>query len=111
LLLGDDEWSLRAARALNETLLQLGRAGAIGEVRVPSANPSAATGALRASLGYMASIARHREIESITGLALSFEPARRSDFDATVVLLRANEARQLMPQLRLFGLDAMPMLA
>ena len=59
----------------------------------------------------MASIARHREIESVTGLALAFEPARRSDFDATVMLVRGSEARQLMPQLRLFNLDALPMIS
>jgi outer membrane PBP1 activator LpoA protein len=43
---------------------------------------------------------RARYLRGLLGLDLRYEPAPRADVDAVVLLLRANQARLLLPQLR-----------
>ena len=99
-------WGTRLASAYDEAWRDLG-----GTVlaTVTYADVSAAyPGAVRRALNIDTSEARAAALRRVLGIPLHADPRIRTDVDVILLAAFPNNARQLLPQLRFFGADSIP---
>ncbi|MGR8918262.1 MAG: penicillin-binding protein activator [Gammaproteobacteria bacterium] len=109
LLAPDTDWGRRLAAAYRETWESLG-----GEIVAESSfgsDAQAYADAVRRGLAIDRSEARMAALRRTLNLPLHFEPRRRQDVDAVLLAAFADDARQLLPQLRYFGAGEVPVYA
>lgn len=85
--------------------------GGIAEVTVYQAEGVDQLATLKGALGFAESERRRADIERITGLKLSFEPRIRDDLDAIFLIGRAQQARLIMAQLKLYATGGVPIVS
>ena len=99
-------WGTRLASAYDKAWRDLG-----GTVlaTITYADASAAyPGAVRRALNIDTSEARTAALRRVLGIPLRADPRIRADVDVILLAAFANNARQLLPQLRFFGADFIP---
>ena len=66
---------------------------------------------LKGALGFAESERRRAEVERIIGMKVSFEPRIRDDLDAIFLIGRAQQARLIMAQLKLYATGGVPIVS
>ena len=103
------DWGERVAAAFRLAFSELG--GQVLEEERYETGASDFSVPLRALFNLDAAERRHRELASVIGRSVEFEPRRRRDMDALMLAAFPREARLLVPQVRFHrGLDV-PVLA
>lgn len=108
-LVPDDDFGRRTLDAFRVRFESLG-----GEVLQPQFfNPQSADNAtaIRAALGVNRGASRAQQVEAVTGLMLSAQPGRQSDLEAIFLAARPAQARQLLPQIRVYDSAQFPIFA
>lgn len=104
-----DPWGQRVVDAFKARWESLG--GLVRDAqRYQDEGPAYAEAVARV-LGVDESRARAKALESLLGMNLEFRPRPRDDVDFLFIAARPVEARQIMPQIRYFGADSLPVFA
>jgi len=85
--------------------------GGSAEVTVYQAEGVNQLSTLKGALGFAESERRRAELERITGLKMTFEPRIRDDLDAIFLIGRAQQARLIMAQLKLYATGGVPIVS
>lgn len=104
-----DPWGQRVLEAFSTRFRALGGTIQASE-RFQDDGPAYAPAVARV-LGVDESRDRARQLESMLGVNLEFRPRPRDDVDFLFIAARPVEARQLMPQVRYYGAQNLPVLA
>lgn len=104
-----DPWGQRVLEAFSTRFRALGGHIQATE-RFQDDGPAYAPAVARV-LGVDESRERARQLESMLGVNLEFRPRPRDDADFLFIAARPVEARQLMPQVRYYGAQNLPVLA
>jgi outer membrane PBP1 activator LpoA protein len=105
-LVPDNAWGKRVLAAFNDRLGALG-----GELLASSVYPENSadySSAIQQVLNIDASEQRHQALQRLMGKNLEFEPRRRQDAQAILVLAFPQQARQINPQLRFHHAGDLP---
>lgn len=104
-----DPWGQRVVTAFSTRWTELG-GEVLAEARFTDEGP-AYSRAVAKVVGVEASRARAVALERLLGRNLEFVPRPRDDADFLFIAARPVEARQIVPQVRYFGADHIPLLA
>ena len=104
-----DDWGQRVSSAFTDQWIELG-GKLIAESRFVDEGP-AYSKAVASALGLEQSKARAAQIKRAIGRSVEFTAMPRPDIDFLFVAARPTEARQIMPQLRYFQAQNLPVLA
>lgn len=104
-----DNWGQRVVTAFSERWQDLG--GEILEATRFTNEGPAYSSAVARVIGVEASRERAAALERLLGRNLEFVPRAREDADFLFMAARPVEARQIVPQLRYFGAEHIPVLA
>ena len=105
----DTPWGKRLATAYSTTWTKLGGT-VVAQVHYEE-DPEAYSQAAKRSLNIDLSEARQSELRRTIGLPLHFEPRRRDDIDVILLAAFPDNARQILPQLRYFRAEKIPVFA
>ena len=105
----DTAWGQRMVSAFSETFKSLGRQ----VVEQAWYNPASVDHSilLESVLGLNESKSRIAEMEALLGTSLEAEPQRRRDIEMIFMASRAEDARQIRPQLQFFRADDLPVVS
>ncbi|MEE4331169.1 MAG: penicillin-binding protein activator [Wenzhouxiangella sp.] len=110
LILGQSgEWGQRVAGAFR-TYFELG-GGQIRDAAEYASDQADHSALLEVLLNLDRSEQRIRRLESVIGQPLEAEPVPRTDIDLIFLAARAEDGRQIRPQLRFFGVGDVPVMA
>lgn len=104
-----DPWGQRVVTAFSQRWTELG-GEILAEARFTDEGP-AYSRAVAKAVGVEASRARAVALERLLGRNLEFVPRPRDDADFLFMAARPVEARQIVPQVRYFGADHIPLFA
>jgi outer membrane PBP1 activator LpoA protein len=108
-LIPEGAWGTRIYRAFLDEWQALG--GHMLEVAYYDAEKTDHGAAISASLNLDSSKARHRQLVSMAGQNIEFEPRRRKDADYIFMLATPRQARLITPQLSFYRASRLPVYA
>jgi uncharacterized protein len=109
LLVPNDEFGKRAAEAFANRFSALG--GTLDARAFFSVAATDHSSAIRTAMGVTESQARIQMVRSILGIPFTATPTRRYDLDGIFLAARAPQARIILPQLRAFDAEDLPVVA
>ncbi|MCC6202889.1 MAG: penicillin-binding protein activator [Gammaproteobacteria bacterium] len=105
----DSDWGKRLSSAFQDEWLALG--GRIVQVVTFRGNYEQYADAVEEALDIATSRQRHRLIQQLVGARVGFTVRPRQDVDFVFLAASPEDARQILPQLRFLGADALPVYA
>lgn len=109
MLSADNPWGLRVESAFGEEFVAGGGEIAAGAVFDPAESDHSPL--LTSLLKIDESTDRKNRLQATLGVSLSFEPARRDDFDLVFLAADPEQGRQIRPQLKFHDAGGKPVLA
>lgn len=104
------DWGKRVMSAYSKSWQKQGGT-VLSEVTYHEDAADAYAWAVKRALGIDRSEARATALSRTLGIALRSSPRRRADIDAILLAAYPDNARQLLPQMRYFGADKVPLFA
>jgi len=105
-LVPETQWGARMAAAYRKTWQDLA-GDVVAEMHYGREGEPYSEAVIRA-LNIDLSTARFRNVQRLTGTELEFEPRRREDIDVILLAALAQDAKQILPQLRYFRAQSIP---